>query len=312
MTDAAGGEHAGGGLNRLVLHRDPYQFPWDAWDIGPGYLRRTPDVLVPRTVESGVDGPTVWRRQVFRWGRGEVEQRIVLEAGDDLVRVETRVDWRESHRMLRAEFRPAHYGDQARCEIQFGHLLRPTTERDEVERAQFEMCAHKWLAVQDAEAGFAVLNDGTYGHRAKAGLLSLNLLRAPTFPDPTADRGEHRFTYAFRAFAPGDTGLTGVIADGYRLNNPLRIAEGVAFDSEVASSDPGVVVETVKPAESGEGVVVRLYEGLGQARTTALSVGIPYTRATFTDPLERPLGPADLRHLELGPFEIVTIHLERS
>nr|WP_284253420.1 glycoside hydrolase family 38 C-terminal domain-containing protein [Pseudolysinimonas kribbensis] len=312
MIDADGGEHAGRGLNRLVLHRDPYQFPWDAWDIGPGYLRRTPDVLVPRTIESGVDGPTVWRRQVFRWGRGEVEQRIVLEAGDDLVRVETRVDWRESHRMLRAEFRPAHYGDQARCEIQFGHLLRPTTERDEVERAQFEICAHKWLAVQDAEAGFAVLNDGTYGHRAKAGLLSLNLLRAPTFPDPTADRGEHRFTYAFRAFAPGDTGLTGVIADGYRLNNPLRIAEGVAFDSAVASSDPGVVVETVKPAESGEGVVVRLYEGLGQARTTALSVGIPHSRATFTDLLERPLGPADLRHLELGPFEIVTIHLECS
>jgi alpha-mannosidase len=310
MTDADGGEHAGRGLNRLTLHRDPYQFPWDAWDIGRDYLRRTPDVLVPRTVESGVDGPTVWRRHVVRWGRGEVEQRIVLTAGDDLVRVETRVDWRESHRMLRADFRPAHYGDEARCEIQFGHLLRPTTERDEVERAQFEICAHKWIAVEDADAGFALLNDGTYGHRAKAGLLSLNLLRSPTFPDPTADRGEHRFSYAFRAFTPGDAGLAGVIADGYRLNNPLRIAEGVAFDSAVATDDTGVVVETVKPAESGNGVVVRLYESLGRATITALKVGIPHGRATLTDLLERPLGPATLDHLELGPFEIVTVHLE--
>ena len=42
LVDADGAEHAGAGLNRLVLHRDPYQFPWDAWDIGRAYLRRTP------------------------------------------------------------------------------------------------------------------------------------------------------------------------------------------------------------------------------------------------------------------------------
>jgi alpha-mannosidase len=310
--DADGAEHAGGGLNRLVLHKDPYQFPWDAWDIGRGYLNRTPDVLTPSQVESGVDGPTAWRRQVFRWRRGTVEQRIVLEAGDELVRIETRVDWHERHRMLRAEFRPAHYGDRVRCEIQFGHLFRPTTERDAVEAAQFEICAHKWIAVEDAQAGFAVLNDGKYGHRAKDGLLSLNLLRAPTFPDRTADRGEHRFSYAFRPFAPGPQGVRDVIADGYRLNNPLRLAEGVAFDSVVTTDDPGVVIETVKPAESGGGVVVRMYESLGRATTAALRVGIPHGRATLTDLLERELAPADLDRVEFGPFEIITIHLDRA
>ena len=316
LVDASEAEHAGGGLNRLVLHRDPYQFPWDAWDIGRDYLRRTPDVLAPKQVESGIDGPTVWRRHVFRWGRGTIEQRIALSVGDDLVRVETRVDWHESHRMLRAEFRPAHYGDQVRCEIQFGHILRPTTERDAVETAQFEICAHKWVAVEDATAGFALLNDAKYGHRAKNGLLSLNLLRAPTYPDKTADRGEHVFTYAFRPFAvdaaTDDTGLAGVVADGYRVNNPLRLAHGVAFDSAVAVDGPGVVIETVKPAESGDGLVVRLYESLGRATTAAVRVGIPHGRATLTDLLERELGPADLDRVELGPFEIVTIHLERA
>ena len=311
LRDADGAEHAGGGLNRLVLHRDPYQFPWDAWDIGRDYLRRTPDVLTPRYVESGIDGPTVWRRHVFRWRRGTIEQRIVLTAGDDLVRVETRVDWRESHRMLRAEFRPAHYGDEVRCEIQFGHILRPTTERDAVEAAQFEVCAHKWVAVEDGTAGFALINDAKYGHRAKNGLLSLNLLRAPTFPDTTADRGEHVFGYAFRPFAPG-TGLAGVVADGYRVNNPLRLAEGVAFGSAVAVDDPGVVIETVKPAESGDGLVMRLYESLGRATIAAVRVGIPHGRATLTDLLEREVGPADLDAVAFGPFEIVTIHLERA
>lgn len=308
--DATGTEHARDGLNRLVLHRDPYQWPWDAWDIDQGYLRRRPRVLRPATVSSAVDGPTAVRTHVFRFGRSRIEQRVILEAGSDMVRFETRVDWHESHRMLRADFRPTHYGDTSKSEIQFGHIERPTTENGPVETAQFEICAHKWIATDTPEGGFAVLNDSKYGHRAKRGLLSLNLLRAPTFPDKTADRGTHSFAYAFRPFAAGD--LTSVIRDGYRLNNPLRIEPGVSLGSFAATSDPGVIIETIKPAENGDGVVVRMYESLGHPAVTALRTTVAHTRATVTDLLERPQHPADLDHLELGPFEILTIHLEQT
>lgn len=310
LTDAAGREHAGGGLNRLVLHRDPYNVPWDAWDIGQGYLRRSPRVLRPVSVSTEVAGPTAVRTHVFWFGRGSrLEQRVILEAGSELVRLETRIDWREKHRMLRAEFRPTHYGPVSKSEIQFGHIERPTTEADAVEEAQFEICAHKWISTETSDGGFAVLNDSKYGHRAKSGLLSLNLLRAPTFPDKTADRGEHSLVYAFRPHSAGD--LTGVIRDGYRLNNPLRILSGVSLPSFASTSDPGVIIETIKPAESGDGVVIRMYESLGRATSTALRTTAPHARATLTDLLERPLGPADLDHLELGPFEILTVHLER-
>lgn len=306
--DAAGVEHARDGLNRLVLHRDPYQLPWDAWDIGQGYLTRSPRVLRPARVASEIDGPTAARTQVYRFGRSLIEQRVVLEAGSPLVRFETRVEWRESHRMLRADFRPARYGATSKSEIQFGHIERPTTENDAVERAQFEICAHKWIATETPDGGFAVLNDSKYGHRAKSGLLSLTLLRSPTFPDRTADRGSHTFSYAFRPFAAGD--LTSVIHDGYRLNNPLRIRPGVSLPAFATVSDPGVIIETIKPAEAGDGVVVRMYESLGRATVTTLRTRAPHSRATVTDLLERPQHPADLSQLELGPFEILTIHLE--
>ncbi|MFT4284741.1 MAG: glycoside hydrolase family 38 C-terminal domain-containing protein [Protaetiibacter sp.] len=308
LTDAAGAEHAGAGLNRLVVHRDPYQWPFDAWDIDPRYVERRPRQLRLAASETRLDGPTVVREQRLTGPDVEILQRIVLEAGRELVRFETRVDWRASHRMLRAEFRPARWADEVACEIQFGHIRRPTTERDSVERAQFEVVAHKWIAVEDERGGFALLNDGKYGHRAKDGLLSLNLLRSPTFPDRTADRGVHEFTYAIRPFAPGALGE--VIRDGYRLNNPLQVASGVAFDSLVASSDPGVVVETVKRADAGHGTVVRLYESLGRATTTALTTRIPHSRATRVDLIERPQGDAELGALALGPFELVTILLE--
>jgi alpha-mannosidase len=309
-VDADGAEHARDGLNRLVLHRDPYQWPWDAWDIGMGYLNRHPDVLVPVEASTTIEGPTIVRRQRYRWRRGEIEQRVILEAGSELVRFDTRIGWRERHRMLRADFRPARYGDTVRCEIQFGHIERTTTERDDVERAQFEVCAHKWVAVEEEAGGFALLNDAKYGHRAKSGLLSLDLLRAPTFPDRTADRGEHRFTYAFRPFAAG--GLGDVIRDGYRLNNPLRVEPGVAFPSAAAADDPGVVIETVKPAERGGAVVLRLYESLGRATTTRVRVAIPHGAAHEADLLERRTGPADLDRLAFTPFEIKTIVLERA
>ncbi len=209
--------------------------------------------------------------------------------------------------MLRAEFRPARYGDAARCEIQFGHISRPTTERDSVERAQFEVCAHRWIAVEDEAGGFALLNDGKYGHRAKAGLLSLSLLRSPTFPDRTADRGHHEFAYAVRPFAPG--ALAEVIADGYRLGAPVRIERVAPFAPVATSSDAGVIVETIKPAEHGEGTVLRLYESLGRGATTAIATTIPHGTAVETDLLERPIGPVDLTRLDFAPFRIRTILL---
>ena len=310
--DTRGREHAGDGLNRLVLHRDPYQFPFDAWDIKQDYARTKPRTLRVTRVENSRDGATVTRRQLFRFRSFAIEQRVVLEAGSDVVRFETIADWHAIHRMLRAEFRPTHFGPTVQCEIQFGHLDRVTTERSAVETAQFEVCAHKWVATHDDIAGFALLNDSKYGHRAKNGLLSLNLLRSPTFPDKTADRGIHRFTYAFTPFAPAD--LAKIVREGYRLNNPLLIGAGIdggaALDSVASTADPGVVIETIKPAENGNGVVIRLYESLGRATTTALRVTLPHATAQLTDLLERPSGTADLDHLAFGPFEIVTILLE--
>jgi alpha-mannosidase len=313
FTDANGAEQSAGGLNRMVLHRDPYQFPFDAWDIGIKYLGRTPRVLRATETSSRVDGPRVIRRQVYRWGRGTIEQHVILEAGSNLVRFETTVLWRERHRMLRTEFRPAHFGDTVKCEIQFGHIERTTLERDEVERAQFEICAHKWVAVQNEQAGFALLNDSKYGHRVKDGLISLNLLRAPTFPDNTADRGIHRFAYAMRPFEPDD--LAGVVRDGYRLNNPVLITPGAALSSAASTDNPAVIVETIKPAESGHGVIVRLYESLGRPAVAALRTALPHGSARETNLMELPLNPADptpidLGRIEFGPFEIKTIHLQ--
>jgi alpha-mannosidase len=308
--DADGAEHSAGGLNRIVIHRDPYVWPFNAWDIDQKYLTRTPRALPLRHVSTTIDGPTIVRTQAYRSNRVSVEQRVILEAGSDVVRFENHVEWHTRHRMLRAEFRPVHMAGTVKCEIQFGHIERVTTENTLVEAAQFEVAAHKWLAVEDDSAGFALLNDSKYGHRAKNGLISLNLLRAPTYPDPTADRGSHDFTFAFTPFASGD--LAKVVREAYRLNNPLIEVSGVDLRSVASTSDPGVIIETIKRAENGNGVVLRLYESLGRPTTTSLRTTLKHRRAIETDLLERPIASADLTALQFEKFEIKTIHLEES
>ena len=111
-------------------------------------------------------------------------------------------------------------------------------------------------------------------------------------------------------FAVDDLGA--VVREAYRLNNPLQVVDGVAFDSVVSTDDPGVVVETVKPSEDGSGVIVRLYESLGRPCTVSLTTAFGHARAVGTDLIERPAGPVDLARLAFRPFEIKTILLERG
>jgi alpha-mannosidase len=133
-------------------------------------------------------------------------------------------------------------------------------------------------------------------------------MRSPTFPDKTADRGSHEMTYAFRPFATDD--LAGVIRDGYRLNHPLHVAAGLTLPSVASVDHPGIIVETIKPAQNGSGTIVRLYESLGGSATTALTTTLPHRTVRETNLMEVPIGPADLGTLEFTPFEIKTLHLE--
>jgi alpha-mannosidase len=86
----------------------------------------------------------------------------------------------------------------------------------------------------------------------------------------------------------------------------------VSQESVASTSDPGVIIETIKPAESGNGTVLRLYESLGRATTTTVHTTLPHATAVETDLLERPIGRVDLTRLEFTPFEIKTIHLEAA
>ena len=142
----------------------------------------------------------------------------------------------------------------------------------------------------------------------------LSLLRAPRCPDPYADQGHHRFTYAL---LPGAS-IGDAIAEGYALNLPPRSRPGsraVPPPPLVRVAGDAVVVEAVKLADDRSGdVVVRLYESRGGRATARLGTGFPLAGAAVCDLLERPLEelavePEGELPLTLRPFQILTLRL---
>ena len=55
--------------------------------------------------------------------------------------------------MIRAEFAPKVWNDVVHSDIQFGYLDRPTTDHDAHEKAQFEICCHKWFDISEEILG---------------------------------------------------------------------------------------------------------------------------------------------------------------
>ncbi len=310
--------------NRLELFRDiPNQ--WDAWDIEEFY-RRAGVVTEPGMASlEEVDGqPVVVVRKVV--GSSPVTQWISLPPGSPALVIRTEVDWRERQKLLKLGFGFDVRADTSAAETQFGHYRRPTHTNTSWEAARFEICAHRWLLVDEPGFGVAVANDATYGHevtrdiRADGGTTTtvrLSLLRAPIYPDPGADLGPHSFTVAVR---PG-AGVAEAVEQGYRTNLGLRpVRGGGPVAPLVTVSDPGIVVEAVKLAEDSSGdVVVRLYEAHGRRTRGTVRPGFDVSSVAVTDLLEQTVEtPAGIRldpagtELELRPFQLVTLRFRRE
>jgi alpha-mannosidase len=311
---------AGARANRFQLLADDPNF-FDAWDIDRFAFDRATDVVALDEVEVVEDGPLRGGvRMVRHVGSSRIEQVISLEAGSPRLEFRTEVDWHESHQLLKVAFPVAVHAPVATYEIQFGHLQRPTHASTSWDFAKFEVCAQQWADLSEGDYGVALLNDCKYGYDIQGNVMRLSLLRATTWPDPTADRGHHRFTYALLPHT-GDLRAGRVVEAARELNLPLEAVPATpspgarpAAASLVRVDRAGVLVEAVKRADRSPGVIVRLAEVWGRRTAARLELGRPVARAVRTDLLERDQAPLPVTDgdvaLELRPFELVTVRVE--
>jgi alpha-mannosidase len=281
----AGREVLSGPGNVFELHDDNPR-RWDAWDLDVEH--RGSYVVVGR-----------------RFGDSTVSQTISLSGR--VIGFDTRVDWHERHRMLKVAFPVTVSAPEATYEIQFGHIRRPANFEGSRARAMFEVCAQRWADLGDGAYGVALLNDCKHGYDVHDGVMRLSLLRGPTHPDPNADQGLHRFTYALMPH-PGDFREAGVIEAAEELNSVLGLPPGL-----VTVDTPQVRVEAIKRAEDSDAVIVRLYEAWGRPCHARITTALPHDRVALCDLLEREQAEVAMTggriELDLAPFKVVTLAL---
>jgi alpha-mannosidase len=324
---------AGGSFNSFVSAEDVPVY-WEAWDIDADWTRYLQEETSLVSSEVASQGPVSFRlRQTYRIASAStLVQDLVFYREDPRIEFQTRVDWRERRRLLKVGFDTAIDSGEVRCEVQYGHVFRNTHRNLPQDRAKFEICAHKWICLEEgAGGGLALLNNCKYGHDVSslAGSdgrtttrMRLTLLRSPKAPDPEADYGEHFFTYALLPF-PESFAASRTVRCAYELNSgaALEASQGAAAEtgSPAAASysfcsveGGAVIVECVKAPESGGGgFVLRLYESLGGRARTVLRFSGPIAGAEETDMLEEngkalPFTGRELP-LEFRPFEIKTL-----
>lgn len=109
------------------------------------------------------------------------------------------------------------------------------------------------------------MNDCKYGYDIKDNVMRLTLIKSAKVPDPTADIGEHHFTYSLFPHA-GDWYDGKTMQSAWLLNNPLTYAFGApakASFSLFRLSCDHVMIDAVKQAEDQDAVIVRVHEFAG-------------------------------------------------
>lgn len=300
--------------NRLSLYEDR-PANWDAWDVDIFYENQLLEQARLIDWHWIGDGPVAQMLLLhYQVGQSTIEQRLCLVNNTRRLDFATRIHWQERHRMLRVAFDVDVTAAEANYEIQYGTVKRPTHRNTSWEMAKFETVGHRFVDLSEPTHGVALLNNGKYGHKILDRTIDLNLLRAPTSPDPDADRGDHEFVYALLPHR-GPLENSTVYAEAAQLNQPPAFfperAGQAAFPCRL--QDDAAILSVLKKAEAGENWIVRLYEPRGRRAQTRLLLAHNDQRVMSADLLEHPQVELNVKdgavELAFGPFEIKTLIL---
>ncbi len=271
------------GANQIQAFIDKGQY-WDAWNIDPNYREHplpSSELISINWVEKG---EIRQRLRVVRKVAGcEFSQDYILDAHTPILKVKTILDWQAEQVLVKANFPLNVTADFATYEIACGAIDRTNKPQTEAEKAKWEVPALRWADLTDnaGDYGVSLLNDCKYGYDAGTDYLRLTLLRSPNWPDPTADRGYHEFTYAIYPHS-GSWQAAETVKRGYEFNSPLqalqvssRSVEGGVLPPVASLLDLGadnLILMALKPAEiAKEAWILRCYECHGKTAKINLS-----------------------------------------
>ncbi len=305
--------------NELVVYEDIPK-DYDAWNVESYYTRKHWKMTVAQPCQLTESGDVcAVLHTTFFYQSSTIEQDIVFFAHTRRIDFKTKMDWHEEQQLVKAEFHFDVMTRTAACEIPYGVIERPTHKNTSWQRAQFEVCAHRFVDLSEPGYGVALLNDGRYGYSIEDSSIGLTLLTSGIFPFSDADKGVHELTYALMPHM-GDWRRAKIVQEAGLLNEKPILS---ALKPDAASSEsysmcevlaPNVIVTSVKRSEDESGLIVRMYESSGIRTNVTWDVsGLKPQGVWECDLMEKQekmtMFDGQKARFEIKPFEIKTFLL---
>lgn len=250
----------------------------DCWDIEncrADYISTKQDAVCT-AFSTYTDGAKAGALAEYKIGDCTVKQEFYIIDGDVNVYVDLTLDVNQKSSMLRIAFPVSIKSDECKFNLQFGHISRPTTENNSIEMAQFEVSGQKFVDMSENDFGISLINDCKYGYRCKNDIIDMNLVRSPKGgPGKNVDQGIHRIKYAL--FTHAGQLSTETYKQAYLLNNPLIITDGEPAEQGSSTGfydtdNDSIVLETIKTADDGSGIIARFYNSSETEQTAKVSI----------------------------------------
>lgn len=263
-----------GNLFRMYEDKPIY---YDNWDIDIYYTEKSWEVKNLNRMEWVSEGPVCTVLELERViSNSLICQRIYFYADTARIDFETYVDWKEHQHLLKVHFPVDIHTDEASFDVQFGNLTRKVHTNTSWDMARFESCGQKWMDLSEGHYGVSLINDCKYGHSVKDSNMALTLIKSGIEPNPVTDQEEHYFTYSLYPHE-GNLRDCDTVRESYRLNYPARsVLKGTSGNCESLFSidKKNVMAETVKAAEDGDGIIIRVYEYENTKTRASLTFGM--------------------------------------
>lgn len=309
-------------FNQLRVYED-MPLHYDAWDVDIFYQEKVWKVDDVRQATLTEQGPLRYTFEIERhYLASRIHQKIHFYAHTGRIDFVTKVNWQQHHQLLRAEFPVDVHATKANFDIQFGNIERPVHTNTSWDVARFEVNGQKWIDLSEGDYGVSLLTDSKYGYSVAYRKMGVSLIKSATDPHPTADIGDHEFTYSIYPHQ-GTWDQASTMEEALDLNvlpliqvgKPGTTFADYPTESWLAVENKNILLDTIKQAEDNEDLIVRLYEYHNKRTIAQLKfIEVP-KQVVLCDLLENELERLEvtatgLVEVPFMPFEIQTLKLK--
>ncbi len=300
--------------NELQIFEDKPR-EYDAWELESTIDMKKEIIDDFKGVKEVSNGPLMASYEFsWKYNKTHIIQTLIVYKNSKRIDFKTTVHWEERDKVLKVAFPVDVRSTEARYDIQFGNVTRPTHRSTSWDMAKFEVVGHQWADLSEKGFGVSLLNDCKYGYDIKDNVMRLTLLKSPSFPDPVADRGRQVFTYSL--YVHEEIWYESkLIHEAWDLNDSLKCFSGKVKkpQSFVRLDGDSVCLDAMKKAEDSEAIVLRFHEMYGGKAVLKLDFDMDIQACYICDLMEENetlITNESSFELEFRPYELKTIMIK--